>query len=105
MARRWSLSISKENVVEQKALEEARYRLFGALPTGQKRNGNKFLKRALAGPSLTRWYFPAMKQRHIKQFADGVLDEKWVHRQFQLAELRRRGKGPPKKGEGKRAKK
>ena len=91
--------------MDPNALESARYRLFGALPTGQGRNGHKHLKKALAGPKLTQWYFPAYKAKDIKRFADGVLDEKWVHRQFQLAELRRRGKGPPKKGEGKRAKK
>mmetsp|Transcript_7211 Transcript_7211/g.21098 ORF Transcript_7211/g.21098 Transcript_7211/m.21098 type:complete len:120 (-) Transcript_7211:63-422(-) len=104
-AQKWTLQISEENRVARDALEAARFRLFGALPTGTKRTGNKFLRKKLAGPTLTKWYYRGLKVKSLKQFTDGYADPKWIYRQFKLAELRRRGKGPPKKGEGKRAKK
>jgi len=65
------------------------------LPTGR-----KLLKRALIGPTLTSWY-PERIRKLDALFEDP--DDR--RRKVKLERMKRRGKGPPKKGEGKRAKK
>lgn len=85
-------------------LKEASRRIFGNLPTGQQRNGNKILKRKLQGPLMG-----AYLQKPFQHVAQGIvnswLGEEEQRRKEKLAWLRRRGKGPPKKGEGKRSSK
>ena len=60
------------------------------LPTGR-----KLLKRALIGPTLTSWY-PERIRKLDALFEDP--DDR--RRKVKLERMKRRGKGPPKKGEG-----
>ena len=62
--------------------------------------GRKLLKKSLVGPTLTSWY-PEKIQRLDALFEDP--EDK--RRKVKLERMKRRGKGPPKKGEGKRSKK
>ena len=62
--------------------------------------GRKLLKKALVGPRLTSWYPEGIRKMDML-FEDP--DDK--RREVKLERMKRRGKGPPKKGEGKRAKK
>jgi len=62
--------------------------------------GRKLLKKSLVGPTLTSWY-PEKIQRLDLLFEDP--EDK--RRKVKLERMKRRGKGPPKKGEGKRSKK
>ena len=62
--------------------------------------GRKLLKKALVGPRLTSWYPEGIRKMDML-FEDP--DDK--RRKVKLERMKRRGKGPPKKGEGKRAKK
>lgn len=74
------------------------------------RTGRKFLKRKFKGPLLADYYFNKsgdMDGMHKigREAIQGWLSPEQERRQIKLLALRRRGKGPPKKGEGKRAKK
>jgi small subunit ribosomal protein S33 len=62
--------------------------------------GRKLLKKAFYGPKLLDWY-PEKIEKLDMLFEDP--DDK--RRKVKLERMKRRGKGPPKKGEGKRSKK
>ena len=77
---------------------------FGNLPVVNYRTGFKYLKQKPTGPMAVNYYVPD-GARGFRQFAPDFLTEQEERRQDALVRLRRRGKGPTKKGEGKRAKK
>mmetsp|Transcript_18133 Transcript_18133/g.53916 ORF Transcript_18133/g.53916 Transcript_18133/m.53916 type:complete len:127 (-) Transcript_18133:40-420(-) len=92
---------------ESAALREKARIIFGNLPSTNQRSGNKVLRKKLKGPLLADYYFD---QSGVdvdvlgREIFKGWLNEVEARRKNQLELLRRRGKGPPKKGQGKRAK-
>ena len=77
-------------------------RIFGTSPTSNPhaRSVRKLLMKPLIGEAVASYYpkYP----RHNKL---GFLDPHRLRAEAKLERLRRRGKGPPKKGQGKRAQK
>ncbi|CAL9120536.1 unnamed protein product [Musa textilis] len=78
---------------------EARARIFGHVlnPTG-KRSPHKILRKKLIGDKVAQWY-----PYDIKNDDPLVLAREEKQRLAKLEMLKRRGKGAPKKGQGKRA--
>lgn len=85
-------------------LKLAAIKIFGNLPqlVPPLRTGNKVLRRKLAGPLFYRPNDKPFEDVLRTEFPD-YLTEQEERRRAKLQYLRRRGKGPPKKGEGKRA--
>ncbi|XP_073054960.1 small ribosomal subunit protein mS33-like [Primulina eburnea] len=95
---------SLKNVLADAALKgvtEARARIFGHVlnPTGQ-RSPHKILRKKLIGEKVAAWY-----PYDIKKDDPLITARQEQERLNKLEMLKRRGKGPPKKGHGKRAKK
>lgn len=82
-----------------KGVNEARARIFGHIlnPDGH-RSANKVLRRKLIGEKVAQWY-----PHDIKQDDPLLMASKEQERLNKLEMLKRRGKGPPKKGQGKQA--
>ncbi len=76
--------------------------IFGGQPWSPVSTGNKVLRRKLRGPLLEMPNAKPFKDIIRKEFPD-FLDEKEERRAEKLIELKKRGKGPPKKGQGRRA--
>ncbi|XP_022766180.1 uncharacterized protein LOC111311063 [Durio zibethinus] len=78
---------------------EARARIFGHIlnPTGQ-RSPHKILRKKLIGDKVAEWY-----PYDIKNDDPLVMARQEEERLSKLEMLKRRGKGPPKKGQGRRA--
>ncbi|THU50449.1 hypothetical protein C4D60_Mb06t20340 [Musa balbisiana] len=94
--------MSLKNLLTAAALQgvaEARARIFGHVlnPTG-KRSPHKILRKKLIGDKVAQWY-----PYDIKNDDPLVLAREEKQRLAKLEMLKRRGKGPPKKGQGKRA--
>ncbi|KAG0289878.1 hypothetical protein BGZ98_003663 [Dissophora globulifera] len=71
------------------------------------RTGNKILRQRLVGPTINS-YYPNVKQirlREITRMAPemNLIDQAEKTRLEDLAERKKRGKGPPKKGQGRRS--
>ncbi|KAM3762804.1 hypothetical protein ACB098_01G373500 [Castanea mollissima] len=78
---------------------EARARIFGHIlnPTGQ-RSPHKLLHKKLIGEKVSEWYpHDIMKDDPL------IMARREQERLSKLEMLKRRGKGPPKKGQGKQA--
>lgn len=81
--------------------------IFGTLKGNNERSGNKVLRKKLKGPLLADYYFD---QSGVdidvvgREILKGWISDEEARRKAQLEILRRRGKGPPKKGSGKRSK-
>ena len=86
-------------------LSDIAARIFGHVtnPAGPgHRSGRKILERRLRGPDYVDWY----PTPYGKKGGDGPkLTEIQMRRKEKAKALRIAGKGPPKKGEGKRSKK
>ncbi|KAK0586987.1 hypothetical protein LWI29_015721 [Acer saccharum] len=80
-------------------VNEARARIFGHVlnPTGQ-RSPHKILRKKLIGDKVSEWY-----PHDIKKDDPLFMARREQERLSKLEMLKRRGKGPPKKGQGKRA--
>ncbi|XP_062179916.1 small ribosomal subunit protein mS33-like [Phragmites australis] len=78
---------------------EARAAIFGHAvnPTG-KRAATKLLRKKLVGEQVAQWY-----PYDIKRDDPLVMAREEKERLSKLEMLKRRGKGPPKKGQGRRA--
>lgn len=78
---------------------EARARIFGHVinPTGQK-SPQKILRKKLIGEKVAQWY-----PHDIRHDDPLVMAQKEQERLTKLELLKRRGKGAPKKGQGRRA--
>ncbi|KAG0054882.1 hypothetical protein BGZ83_010220 [Gryganskiella cystojenkinii] len=71
------------------------------------RTGNKILRQRLVGPTINS-YYPNVKQiklREITRMAPemNLVDQAEKTRLEDLSERKKRGKGPPKKGQGRRS--
>ncbi|EXB40720.1 hypothetical protein L484_007303 [Morus notabilis] len=86
-------------VAISKGVTEARANIFGHVlnPTGQ-RTSHKILRKRLIGEKVAQWYPDNYMSEHPH-----ILARKEQERLSKLEMLKRRGKGPPKKGQGKRA--
>ncbi|KAK4754333.1 hypothetical protein SAY87_002437 [Trapa incisa] len=84
-----------------RGVTEARARIFGHVlnPTGQ-RSPHKILRKKLIGEKVAQWY-----PYDINKDDPLVMAREEQERLSKLEMLKRRGKGPPKKGQGKRASK
>ncbi|KAJ3669653.1 hypothetical protein LUZ60_011603 [Juncus effusus] len=82
-----------------KGVNEARAAIFGHVvnPTGR-RSVHKILRKKLIGDKVAQWY-----PYDIKNDDPLVLAREEQERMSKLEMLKRRGKGPPKKGQGRRA--
>ena len=89
-------------------LDEIGRAIFGNLPSTNERSGQKVLRKKLKGPLLADYYFD---QYGVdvdvvgREIVKGWMNDEEARRKNQLEILRRRGKGPPKKGMGSRASK
>ena len=99
-----SLGGSLLNPALKALIKETSRQVFGNLPIVNYRTGFKFLKQKPTGPMAVHYYIPD-GAKGFRAFAPDFLTEQEERRQDALVRLRRRGKGPTKKGEGKRAKK
>mmetsp|Transcript_22357 Transcript_22357/g.37394 ORF Transcript_22357/g.37394 Transcript_22357/m.37394 type:complete len:103 (-) Transcript_22357:172-480(-) len=85
-------------------IDESARKCFGNLPVVNYRTGFKYLRRKPIGPLAVNHYIPDMTRR-FRDITDDFTTELEDRREDKLARLKRRGKGPPKKGHGKRASK
>ncbi|KAF5206464.1 37S ribosomal protein S27 [Thalictrum thalictroides] len=78
---------------------EARARIFGHVlnPTGE-RSAHKILRKKLIGEKVAAWY-----PHDICKDDPRIQAREQEERLSKLEMLKRRGKGPPKKGQGRRA--
>jgi len=91
--------------VSQLAIQEIRRDIFGHAPVLNMRSGFQELKKPHTGPYLARYYFDNKIDDAARKCVPGYTTDLQDRRATKLFNLRRRGKGPPKKGSGKRAKK
>mmetsp|Transcript_6375 Transcript_6375/g.7809 ORF Transcript_6375/g.7809 Transcript_6375/m.7809 type:complete len:101 (+) Transcript_6375:210-512(+) len=87
--------------VSKQAIAAIQRDVFGQLPVDTKRTGHQFLKKAHQGEMIAR-YYPEPIEPGARKTSPGYKTELEVRRADKLSQLRRRGKGPPKKGAGKR---
>lgn len=87
---------------EKRELDEAARIIFDHRPWSPVRTGNKVLRKKFLGPLFTSAYSKPFADVLRSEFPE-YLTEKEDRRKQKLAYMRRRGKGPPKKGQGKRA--
>ena len=85
-------------------IDETARKCFGNLPIVNHRTGFQLLKKKPIGPILAKYYTPD-NTRSFKAIAPDYMTELEERRADSLDRLKRRGKGPPKKGQGKRSKK
>jgi small subunit ribosomal protein S33 len=85
-------------------VDETARNVFGHLPVVNYRTGFKYLKRKPMGDIITKHYIPD-SGRQFRNVLYNYTTERQDIRKDQLMKLRVRGKGPPKKGHGKRAQK
>ena len=85
-------------------IAEASRKVFENLPVVNYRTGNKFLKQKPIGPLIVDYYAENLT-KSFRKVSPGFLTEQAERRLEKLQRLKRRGKGPPKKGMGKRAQK
>ncbi len=84
------------------AIDQSARNIFGNLPITNYRTGLKLLRRKPIGPLLVQHY-PHNVETNFRQVLNGYKNELEERRESALIRLRRRSKGPPKKGQGKRA--
>ena len=95
-------SVSKFTPSFLAAINESSRICFGNLPIVNYRTGYKLLKQKPIGPLAINHYLPDMT-RPFRNMTDDFNTEIEERRMEALNRLKRRGKGPPKKGQGKRA--
>lgn len=96
------MSIKKFSPAFLKIVDDSARKCFGYLPVSDFRTGFKFLKRKPIGP-LANNYYPENYLRTFKTTLDDFQTPEEDRRESALIRLKRRGKGPPKKGQGKRS--
>ncbi|KAH7430202.1 hypothetical protein KP509_09G088200 [Ceratopteris richardii] len=85
------------NAAALQGVAEATARIFGHVIGNGMRSGHKILRRKPIGKKVLEWYPPSVC-RAYPGFTPG--EEERLER---LERMRRQGKAPPKKGQGKRA--
>ncbi|KAK9894179.1 hypothetical protein P389DRAFT_198266 [Cystobasidium minutum MCA 4210] len=87
-------------------LFKLRSTIFGTQwkPTNE-RTGLKYLKAALRGPAMLKYYPPRVPKFSVlsQQLGFDLVDRLEEQRLVDVAARRKRGKGAPKKGEGRRS--
>mmetsp|Transcript_17187 Transcript_17187/g.34363 ORF Transcript_17187/g.34363 Transcript_17187/m.34363 type:complete len:98 (-) Transcript_17187:225-518(-) len=83
--------------------------IFGTVPNRGVRTGMQYLKKPLTGAYEARYYMEPIEPiaRKVQRECSVVplyTSELQERRHLKLRTLRQRGKGPPKKGSGKRSK-
>lgn len=81
--------------------EQIQARIFGNHIGNGLRSGRKVLSKVLMGNKVASYYMDTINQRDDPLFVDMEAEK----RKLKLDKLKRRGKAPPKKGQGKRSKK
>ena len=96
----------RRSPIIQRGAEKARQDIFGHKPNLnlQGGSGKTSAKQPLTGPYIAR-YYPTSINTYARQVHDGWETEQEEYRRVKLTQRRRKGKGPPKKGEGSRSKK
>ncbi|KAI1307358.1 hypothetical protein EDD11_004505 [Mortierella claussenii] len=102
------MSLATQAAGKLQLLNKISCAIFGNVHNPQNvRTGNKILRQRLVGPTVNS-YYPNVKQvkmREVIRMAPDMnlidMDEKT--RLDSLAERKKRGKGPPKKGQGRRS--
>ena len=87
-----------------RAAELVRQDVFGHRPQLNVKSGSKNAKIGFTGPYIARYYPESINVTARKVFP-GWESEQEEYRRIKRIQQRRKGKGPPKKGEGKRSKK
>uniref|UniRef100_A0A6U1SJF4 Small ribosomal subunit protein mS33 n=1 Tax=Cyclophora tenuis TaxID=216820 RepID=A0A6U1SJF4_CYCTE len=87
----------------RRVIQALRLDIFGELPNldNSRRSGTKILKQAHTGPYLAR-YYPDPIANSARKATPGYKTELEERRERKALVMRRRGKGAPKKGAGKR---
>ena len=83
-------------------IRESARKCFDALPIVPYRTGNKLLRQKPIGPMAVHYYLPDLT-KSFKKISPDFQTPAQELRANALYQLERRGKGPPKKGQGKRA--
>mmetsp|Transcript_34571 Transcript_34571/g.45695 ORF Transcript_34571/g.45695 Transcript_34571/m.45695 type:complete len:100 (-) Transcript_34571:323-622(-) len=89
---------------QSSSVKEAARKIFGNLPLSSVKTGLRIFRKPLAGPRLADYYPPSLAKCVRTNFPD-YLTPQQIRTKERIERLRKRGKGPPKKGEGKRSSK
>ncbi|KAK9861725.1 hypothetical protein WJX84_011552 [Apatococcus fuscideae] len=92
------LAYSTQAAAGGESLEQIRSRIFGTHIGNGLRSGRKLLRKKLVGEQIAA-YYPEPIYKKDPLFVNLDVER----RKIKLEKLRRRGKAPPKKGQGKRA--
>ncbi|TKY89387.1 hypothetical protein EX895_001918 [Sporisorium graminicola] len=89
------------------SLKALQAKVFGSTynPT-HARTGAKVLRQRLQGPSMLAYYPPTVNFRSLEKIAPGLgrlQDIREIQREKDVERKKMLGKGPPKKGQGRRA--
>jgi len=84
-------------------IKETARKCFGNLPVVNHRTGNKYLQRKPIARILNNYYYTDGIANNIRKVIPDYKTDIEERRKEKLEILRRRGSGPPKKGQGKRA--
>jgi small subunit ribosomal protein S33 len=96
------MSATKFTPAIKALINETSRKCFGNLPIVNYRTGFKLLRRKPIGPLAVNYYVPDLT-RHFKSISPEFQTDIEERRADALARLKRKGKGPPKKGQGKRS--
>lgn len=94
--------ILKTSAAFRKAVDDASRKCFGFLPIVNYRTGNSVFRQRVMGPIFADYHIED-NTKLFKSVAPDYRSTEEDRRIRALERLRRRGKGPPKKGQGKRA--
>ncbi len=101
-----SKSVFRLTPAFRQAIKASADKVFGNLPVVTFRTGNKLLARKPLGPLAVNYYTQENHlDREFKRMDPMFKTDLEERRHLALDKLRRKGKGPPKKGQGKRASK
>ena len=95
------MSLRRFSPAFKELINDAARKCFGNLPMSKFRSGFEYLKRKPYGDAMKDHYFPNFNKdfRAVDPNFKTELEER---RASKLIKLRKRGRGPPKKGQGKR---
>jgi small subunit ribosomal protein S33 len=92
-----------QGVVTKEYLDQVRWRIFGTYVGNGLRSGRKVLRKNLIGEKVVSWYPQTGPYAKIHKEDQLWKDPDVQEQKERLERYKKRGKGPPKKGEGKRA--
>jgi len=94
----------KNSSILKRGAEYARQEIFGHAPILEGASSGKHAKKGLTGVYLDK-YYPVSINHYARKIHDGWETEQEEYRRVKLTQRRRKGKGPPKKGQGARSNK